>query len=365
MTKQNLQVVTHPGRKPESAFDPITAQIMILVETFGNNKPMSTALQTIWRSALSRYSIDEVIRAVEIAVTTKKPYGMIKLPELIEIIEGSPDDKIARAWDGVMEALRIGGLASVYFYDPATARSVDAVWGSWSSALELTAAGWVGPGGIDGGCSPEMLAHYMKSFAVQYRAAMNSGAKPEPYRLGPSEASFRGGAQLRTPGSPQIIRMPVILIGERTKEIRLPFDVEAGRLTAESRIALAQGQDVAEKYASEAGNVLLPARPPVAALPPGKDEIPGPLAQIVDGAEKLTRAEQARKFGELRAEFEKRRPAVKSDLKIPSLPMDEMDERAFLEFKAQNARQALQFDKDQHRSMPDQVDPDAKTGGDV
>lgn len=173
---------------------------------------------------LSGYSIEQVEAAFNQALRGNTFFP--RPAELIELIEGSHDDRAGQSWHVLLEAISDGGNASVKFLDPAAAVAVDVTFGGYLAAARM----------IHESDEP-MVAHYRKTYVQAYQTARKFPRGVETYRSGVFEFQNSGGGTWSA-------RManytgPVRLLGLREmKEVRLPFDAATGKLTDESRLML-------------------------------------------------------------------------------------------------------------------------------
>lgn len=192
------------------------------------DKEMNEPLIEAYFIALQEFPIDAVCGAFIQAMKTKTFFP--KPAELRESLEGNGDDRANQAWMLVCDAVA-DPYASVKFLDPATASAIDAVFGSWALACRAMSS-----------AEEPMVAHYRKAFHQSYVTARKFPRDVETYRAGIAEATNRAGG-----GYVQRIKRffaPVQIIGFREiKTLRLPFDAETGRLTAEAQALLNQASN--------------------------------------------------------------------------------------------------------------------------
>jgi len=202
---------------------PKFAQSMLVLGEVFNEQVSETRIEA-YRIALDAYEFDAIDRAMRQAVTAQKFFP--KPAELVELLEGSHDDRAGQSWHVLLEAISDGGNASVKFLDPAAAVAVDVTFGGYLAAARM----------IHEADEP-MVAHYRKTYVQAYQTARKFPREVETYRAGVFEFQNSGGGTWSA-------RManytgPVRLLGLREmKEVRLPFDAATGKLTDESRLML-------------------------------------------------------------------------------------------------------------------------------
>lgn len=217
------------------------------------DKPMTKSHYDTYFELLKGFSIEQVAGAFTEAL--KKNTFFPRPAELLEILEGNDDDRASYAWSAFLSAAKNGGYASVKFLDAATAIAVDQAFGGWIQACQKLAAGWVDDfGKIHDASSDEMITAWRNHFFKVYAAARRSHREVELYRPGLSELSMRDPQKpLRGDEMPgewksrmTTLIQSVLLIGfKETREIKLPFDVQAGTLTDAAKAALAEGPKAA------------------------------------------------------------------------------------------------------------------------
>jgi len=98
-----------------------------MAEVFGVE--MSPVKLMIYEKALGKFSDQEIQKAVDVAITTLKFFP--KPVELIELIDGKPDERAVQAWGTLLETIqRHGAYRSVVFDDPKIASVVE-MMGGW------------------------------------------------------------------------------------------------------------------------------------------------------------------------------------------------------------------------------------------
>lgn len=164
-------------------------------EVYGKERPSAGALK-VMAAALAAYPVADVRRALSVHVRRSK--FMPRPADLIEILEGTAEDRARAAWQTVLNALRRhGAYASVAFGDPLIHYAIERL-GSWIalSGMERQAepfrekdfVSWYGKGeraGISWGDVPARLPglHELN----------NRNAAIDPARLGLA-ATYTGDA---------------------------------------------------------------------------------------------------------------------------------------------------------------------------
>jgi hypothetical protein len=104
----------------------------------GQDKTVSAARKTLFFDSLAAYDLDVVRGAL--ATFLRSPaakYGKLEPAHLIEIIEGTEEERDAHAWATLVTGFRrLGSYVSVIVEDLALARAVERKWGSWAAACE-------------------------------------------------------------------------------------------------------------------------------------------------------------------------------------------------------------------------------------
>lgn len=163
--------------KPEDARH--FAQLMaVLGETF--SKDVSPKLIDIYFKAFERWPIEAFEQAVNQAVMTCKFFP--KPVELIELLEGTPDDQRERgelAWRQLWKALACGTYRSLFCEDRVLAETVRQVIGGWMEAGMLPR-----PESEQG----PMYRARQKEFVAAYVSLAKRGGSFDPYLIGRTEA---------------------------------------------------------------------------------------------------------------------------------------------------------------------------------
>ena len=158
---------------------PKFAQSMLVLGEVFNEQVSETRIEA-YRIALDAYEFDAIDRAMRQAVTAQKFFP--KPAELVELLEGSLDDRAGQSWHVLLEAISDGGKASVKFLDPAAAVAVDVTFGGYLAAARM----------IHEADEP-MVAHYRKTYVQAYQTARKFPREVETYRAGVFEFQNFGG----------------------------------------------------------------------------------------------------------------------------------------------------------------------------
>ncbi len=120
-----------------------------------HNRELSAPAQMLYFDALKDFSIQDVLRALNEAVSGRL---FFPVPAVIrEILQGSAEDRAEIAWQTWKEAARKhGSYVSLVLYDAALADTIIAVFGGWPQACAVD-------------LSDEMWAAKRKEFARVYR----------------------------------------------------------------------------------------------------------------------------------------------------------------------------------------------------
>lgn len=95
------------------------------------NKELSELGIQMYYNTLKDYNTDTVMQAFNIAIKTNKYNVLPKPAEIIEIIEGSKEEKADIAWGSVIQAMRKHGhYASIDFEDTAISATINHL-GGW------------------------------------------------------------------------------------------------------------------------------------------------------------------------------------------------------------------------------------------
>lgn len=188
------------------------------------DKAMTADHYSTYFDLLSAYAIEQVEAAFNQALRSNTFFP--RPAELIELLEGSHDDRAGQSWHVLQEAISDGGNASVKFLDPAAAMAVDVTFGGYLAAARLIRE-----------ADEPMVAHYRKNYVQAYQTARKFPREVETYRAGVFEFQNSGGGDWSSRMT--TFTGPVRLLGLREmKEVRLPFDAATGTLTDESRLMI-------------------------------------------------------------------------------------------------------------------------------
>ena len=199
-----------------------TEYLLTLGEVFGEQ--ISELRLEAYRAALDGYELPAIESAMRRATATLKFFP--KPAELIELMEGSHDDRAGQAWHVLLDAVSDGGNASVKFLDPAAAVAMDVTFGGYLQAARTIRE-----------ADEPMIAHYRKNYMQAYQTARKFPRQVETYRAGVFEFQNSAGGNW-TERIPSYFA-PVRLIGLReVKEVRLQFDAQTGKLTGAAKLML-------------------------------------------------------------------------------------------------------------------------------
>lgn len=199
-----------------------TQCLLVLGEVF--SEQISELRLEAYRMALDGYELSAIESAMNRAIGTLKFFP--KPAELIELMEGSHDDRAGQAWHVLLDAVSDGGNASVKFLDPAAAVAMDVTFGGYLQAARTIRE-----------ADEPMIAHYRKNYVQAYQTARKFPRQVETYRAGVFE--FQNSAGGTWTQRMQSYLSPVRLIGLReVKEVRLPFDAQTGKLTGDAKLML-------------------------------------------------------------------------------------------------------------------------------
>jgi hypothetical protein len=224
------------------------------------DKEVTAPLCEIYFRALMRFSIQDITSAVNLAVTSCKFFP--KPVELIELIEGSPDEEAMGAWVRLEEARsKVGYFNSIWIEEAALSQSVIDTFGSWVLMCETLHVVLDSESGRQiGGLSPEMVRAKQKEFAVNYRRAKRDGKCRTHYHAGKCEIenSNTVGGWSRGMLAEGFFYQPLGIIGKDSiRTIQVPFDATTGRLVEEVRQQLESGKGHLIKQISGARPKLL------------------------------------------------------------------------------------------------------------
>ncbi len=104
------------------------------------DKEITEAIRNLYWRILEPYEDEQVEKAFKAVIATKRFFP--KPAELLELIEGSPDDQAQKALEKVMWAVRhIGPYSSVRFDDPKIHGAVESM-GGWIEFQNCTLEEW-------------------------------------------------------------------------------------------------------------------------------------------------------------------------------------------------------------------------------
>ena len=151
------------------------------------DREISEAVIEMYWVALDPYGDEETERAFQEAARRCKFFP--KPAELIELIEGSSEDREALAWHALLIGIaRVGSKSSVRFSDPAI-HSVVETWGGWIQVCSMTARD---------------LQFREKDFKELYRMHSRRDSHPE-YLVGRTEADNRKRGFLDRIPKPKVV----------------------------------------------------------------------------------------------------------------------------------------------------------------
>jgi hypothetical protein len=173
----------------ERDLEAFASLMAVLVEVF-DKKPTPQRVE-IYARALAAYPIERIAAAVEEAVRTLKFYP--KPAELIELIEGLPDDRAEHAWGQFWLALtRSGTYQSLLCEDDVLAEVVRRLYGSWTEAGNIPRPE----------CDPPGHQIHHRNFVSTYRDLARQHRRWDPYLVGRTEAANLATLSTWTRGIP-------------------------------------------------------------------------------------------------------------------------------------------------------------------
>jgi hypothetical protein len=173
----------------EHDFEAFAGFMAVLEEVFG--KDLNPQLVEIYFRALADFSIDRIAAAVEEAVRTLKFFP--KPAELIELIEGSPDDQAEHAFGQFWLAVtRCGTYRSLYCEDDVLAETVRRLYGSLAEAGNIPRPEENPPG---------FQIHH-RNIVSTYRDLAHQRRPWEPHLVGRTEATNLETMSMWTHGVP-------------------------------------------------------------------------------------------------------------------------------------------------------------------
>jgi hypothetical protein len=115
-------------------FPRLAALLAQTAEVYGKDRPTAGALK-VFAAALSDYDVDDVQHALSVHVRTNKFWP--RPADLIEILEGTAEDRARMAWQKVKSAQRrYGAHYSVAFEDPLIHYAVERL-GGWTALSQI------------------------------------------------------------------------------------------------------------------------------------------------------------------------------------------------------------------------------------
>jgi hypothetical protein len=166
------------------------ARLMAALAEIHNETPTPQRLEIYFR-VLADWSIEVVAAAVDAAIRRLKFFP--KPAELIELIEGSPDDRAEHAWGQFWLAVARGGTyQSLYCADVVLAETIRRVYGSWADAGHVPRVEYDAPG--------HQIHH--KNFVAMYRDLCRHPEPWAPHLVGIFEATNTATMPTWTHGLP-------------------------------------------------------------------------------------------------------------------------------------------------------------------
>jgi hypothetical protein len=161
----------------------------ILAELFG--KDLNAQLVEIYFLALAQWPIEHIAAAVDEAVRTLKFFP--KPAELIELMEGSPDDQAEHAFGQFwLAVIRCGTYRSLYCEDDVLAEVIRRQFGSWADAGNIPRPEY----------DPPAHQIHRKNFLSTYRDLARQRQRWDPYLVGKFEAENLATMSTWTRGLP-------------------------------------------------------------------------------------------------------------------------------------------------------------------
>ena len=143
---------------------PVFAGLMVkLGEIFA--EPVSVARIEAYFEILASFEMDAVRDAVSQVTRTLKFFP--KPAELLECLQGTPEDAAELAWSELLREIRRVGGWGMPTLSASTAKTMRLLWGSWENVCRTLP-----------GEGPELLG-WMKNWRTMYRAIANTIAQPE------------------------------------------------------------------------------------------------------------------------------------------------------------------------------------------
>ena len=149
---------------------------------------------------LKSYSIEQISVAAEIIGKERTTASFPKPAEIIQAIEGNPEEQALLAWHKVLEAVQtIGATYSVQFNDPKIHSVIERMWGSWIELCKMRI---------------EDTTWYQKDFERAYKSM--KGAKIHPNYL-PGTVEIKN----RIAGYEDHISKPIPISDDAGRELAL------------------------------------------------------------------------------------------------------------------------------------------------
>lgn len=122
---------------PQRDAQPFTDLLDVVAEHY--DVTLSAARKVLYFDVLSPYPFETVSAAImQYMRSTNSKFGFPRTGHIVEIIEGSDEERDANAWAALTEACRrIGNYPSVIVEDPALAYAIMRKWGTWAQCQEM------------------------------------------------------------------------------------------------------------------------------------------------------------------------------------------------------------------------------------
>lgn len=170
-------------------FEAFAGLMALLAETF--DKDLNPQRVEIYARALAEYPIEVIAAAVDETVRRLKFFP--KPAELIELIEGSPDDQAEHVWGQFWLALNRGGTyRSLFCEDVMLAETIRRLYGSWADTWNIPRPEYDPPG--------HQIHH--RNFVSAYRDLARRPQPWEAYLTGRFEAANMATLSTWTRGLP-------------------------------------------------------------------------------------------------------------------------------------------------------------------
>jgi hypothetical protein len=245
----------------------------LLAEVF--DKDLNAQRVEIYFRALATWPIEQIAAAVDEAVRRLKFFP--KPAELIELLEGSPDDQAEHAWGQFWLALTRGGTyRSLYCEDDVLAEVIRRQFGTWADAWNIPRPEYDPPG----------HQIHRKNFVSMYRDLVRQRRRWDPYLMGQTEATNLATMSTWTHGvpiEPEVTYLPKVGDPEpRLLRAISPQHPLIALIDRATQPALAAGDSQDEK---------LPQINEARAHDQDADQHPAPRSAGDDGCESLVHAE--------------------------------------------------------------------------